>query len=430
MPFRIETDACFASGGLTRDEVEEELAAAAPALDGLRKAREDGSLPFLALPARRDDLIPLEPVARRYRDSFADVVVLGTGGSSLGGQALAGLAAAGEGPRLHFLDNIDPDSFDDLMGTLIDAGDPAATGFLVISKSGGTAETLAQFLACRAALIAALGDAPIARHFTAISEPGDNPLRRLAARDGITVLDHDAGIGGRYSVLSLVGMLPAMIAGLDGKALRAGAAGVLEAALAAGATADSAPAFGAAINLALARRHGVAVTVMMPYSDRLRAFAQWYRQLWAESLGKDGGGTTPVAAAGVVDQHSQLQLYLDGPGDKLFTLVTIDRAGTGAALDDGGTGDEGLSYLAGRSMGDLMEAEQRATAELLARRGRPVRTFRLPRLDERALGAMMMHLMLETVIAGRLLGVDPFDQPAVEEGKILARRHLSESKSP
>ncbi len=428
MPFRIETDACFASGGLTRDEVGQELAAAAPVLDGLRQARDDGSLPFLALPARHDDLIPLEPVARRYRDSFADVVVLGAGGSSLGGQALAGLATAGEGPRLHFLDNIDPESFDALIGALIGAVDLAATGFLVISKSGGTAETLAQFLACRAALTTALGGAAMARHFTAISEPGDNPLRRLAARDGITVLDHDPGIGGRYSVLSLVGMLPAMIAGLDGGALRAGAAGVLEAALAVGAPADSAPAFGAAINLALARRHGVAVTVMMPYSDRLRAFAQWYRQLWAESLGKDGGGTTPVAATGAVDQHSQLQLYLDGPRDKFFTLVTIDRAGTGAALGD--SGDEALAYLAGRSMGDLMEAEQRATAELLARRGRPIRVFSLPRLDERALGAMMMHLMLETVIAGRLLGVDPFDQPAVEEGKILARRHLSEGKSP
>ncbi len=425
MPYRIETDACFASGILSEEEVRETLSEAASALDELRTAQAGGTLPLLSLPGARDDLAALAAIAARYRDAFDDVVVLGTGGSSLGGQAVTALSASA--PRLRFLDNIDPTSFDALFGAV----EPARTGFIVISKSGGTAETMAQFLTCRAAMIDALGAENLSRHVTAVTEPTDNPLRRLAARDGIEVLAHDPGLGGRFSVLSLVGMLPAMIAGLDAAAFRAGAGEVLEAALADGDPGMSAPALGAAIQIALARHHGVTATVLMPYADQLRPFASWFCQLWAESLGKGGHGTTPLAAIGAVDQHSQLQLYLDGPRDKLFTLVLIDRAGSGAALDGAGGiggagGDQALSYLAGRSMGDLMAAEQRATAEALARRGRPVRIFSLPRLDERALGAMMMHFMLETILAGRILGIDPFDQPAVEEGKILARQYLSE----
>jgi glucose-6-phosphate isomerase len=168
----------------------------------------------------------------------------------------------------------------------------------------------------------------------------------------------------------------------------------------------------------------VAITVLMPYVDRLAHFGQWYRQLWAESLGKGGNGTTPVRAMGPVDQHSQLQLYLDGPRDKMFTLIQLKVAGQGPRVDPTLAEDPALYYLADRTMGDLVEAEQRATAETLARNGRPVRIFRLERLDESVLGALMMHFMIETVIASNLVGVDPFNQPAVEEGKVLTRDYL------
>ncbi|MEX2642839.1 MAG: glucose-6-phosphate isomerase, partial [Acetobacterales bacterium] len=174
----------------------------------------------------------------------------------------------------------------------------------------------------------------------------------------------------------------------------------------------------------LARR-GVAMSVLMPYCDRLGTFAMWYRQLWAESLGKDGMGTTPVKALGAVDQHSQVQLYLDGPRDKLFTLMLLDSAGRGGRVESARAPGK-LSYLAGRTIGDLMEAEQNATAETLVRNGCPTRVIRLERLDEQALGALTMHYMLETIVAGRLMGVDPFDQPAVEQGKVLAREYLAE----
>jgi glucose-6-phosphate isomerase len=164
----------------------------------------------------------------------------------------------------------------------------------------------------------------------------------------------------------------------------------------------------------------------MPYIDRLAPFGFWFRQLWAESLGKDGKGTTPVRAVGAVDQHSQLQLYLAGPADKLFTLVTLDQAGTGAAFPPDLAQDGALAYLAGKRLGDLLAAEQRATVTSLLRNGRPTRVIHLARLDEERLGALFMHFMLETIIAADLLGVDAFDQPAVEEGKVLARQYLGE----
>jgi len=211
-------------------------------------------------------------------------------------------------------------------------------------------------------------------------------------------------------------------------ALREGAASVLDATLRAAHPRDAAPILGAAVSVALAQERGIATTVLMPYVDRLAAFGLWFRQLWAESLGKDGKGTTPVRAVGVIDQHSQLQLYLAGPVDKMFTLVTLDMAGQGELMPPDLAGDPGLAYLDGRRMGDLLDAEQRATAATLIRNGRPTRLIHLARLDERSLGVLLMHFMLETIAAAELWGVNAFDQPAVEEGKVLARQYLSERR--
>jgi glucose-6-phosphate isomerase len=164
---------------------------------------------------------------------------------------------------------------------------------------------------------------------------------------------------------------------------------------------------------------------MMAYADRLERFTRWYVQLWAESLGKDGKGTTPVAAIGPVDQHSQLQLFIAGPRDKLFTVVTVDSAGRGPRIDADLARIAGEPDFGGKTIGDLVAAQGRATAETLAKNGCPVRTMHLGRVDERSIGELLMHFMLETIIAAHLLGVDPFDQPAVEEGKILAKKYLA-----
>jgi len=155
-------------------------------------------------------------------------------------------------------------------------------------------------------------------------------------------------------------------------------------------------------------------------------FGGWWRQLWAESLGKDGKGSTPVSVLGPVDQHSQLQLFRDGPGNALFTLMAVDTKGKGLAAPKSRANKLGLKYLAGRKMGDLVDAEARATAQTLFKNGRPVRQIHLTQVDEFHTGALMMHFMLETIIMGKLMNVDPFDQPGVEEGKVLARQYLAE----
>ena len=431
IPFQIDDSACFADrigkAGIERKSFARRLAAGSGALARVRAMRDDGTLPLLALPGRRDDLPALEALAGRMRKKTGDLLVLGTGGSSLGGQTLYALADQGFGPpkgipRIHFLDNIDPATF----AALADRVDFAKARILAISKSGGTAETLMQLLTLLPRLEKAVGRMGVAERLVVITEPADNPLRRLGTRLGATILDHDPGVGGRFSVLSLVGLLPAYIAGLDGAKVRAGAKAVLDAALATERPEESAPFVGAALNLAHAEA-GRATTVLMPYVDRLAHFGLWFRQLWAESLGKGGKGTTPIRAMGTVDQHSQLQLYLAGPADKIFTLITLAAAGKGDRVPAAYARDPALAYLKGRRMGDLLDAEQRATGATLIRNDRPVRVFSLERLDERAMGALFMHFMLETIFAADLLGIDAFDQPAVEEGKQLARTYLAEA---
>jgi glucose-6-phosphate isomerase len=324
-----------------------------------------------------------------------------------------------------FMDNVDPATYAELLARLpLDR-----TGFIAISKSGGTPETLVQLVAVLEGLAAKSDKAALGRQIIAITETTDNPLRRLVARLGGTILEHDPNIGGRYSALSVVGMLPALIAGLDCAAIREGAASVLDPALAANDPTNLAPAVGAALSVGLARERGLNITVLMPYVDRLNTFAFWYRQIWAESLGKEGFGTTPAIALGTVDQHSQVQLYLGGPADKLFTVLIQDTAGQGALLSAAALGgDTALAYLSGHTMGDLLLAEADATAATFVKNGRPTRVIRVAKVDERTMGALMMHYILETIFAAELWGIDAFDQPAVEESKVLTRQYLSQRR--
>jgi glucose-6-phosphate isomerase len=403
--------------GLDAAAFERYLERAAAALPGLRAARADGSLPVLALPERGDDIEALRPVAERLR-GFGRLFLLGTGGSSLGARTLAALDN-GHGTRIAFCDNIDPHGF----GRLLQEADPEDTAVLAISKSGSTAETMTQLLITLGWLRDARGEAALARQVVLVTEPKDSVMTRIGRRFGLTVLDHDPRIGGRFSVLSLVGLLPAMVQGLDAVAVRAGAADVLARTLDDEGIGE--PARGAALAVALERERQVRVSVLMPYVDRLADLGLWYRQLWAESLGKGGHGTLPANALGAVDQHSQLQLYLDGPADKMFSLIMLEVRGRGPRVPTGLADDPELAYLRGRTIGDLMDAEQRATYEALLERGRPTRVFRLDALDEATMGALLMHFMLETMIAADLLAVDAFDQPAVERGKVLAREYLA-----
>ena len=420
------------SGGIDADAFADVLKRTAGALDWLRARHADGGLALLRLPAERGDLDGIIQAARRLATGATHIVILGTGGSSLGGQTLAqlaGHAVPGIGlppnaPRLHFLDNLDPETF----GTLLSRLPLATTRFVAISKSGGTGETLMQTAAVLAALKQAGLEKRIGELFLGLSEPAAgkrNGLRDLLAPYKVPVLDHDTGVGGRFSVLTNVGLLPAAILGLDIAKVRTGAAVALAPVLDKKTPADVPAAVGAALSVALAETNNKRIAVMMAYADRLERFTRWYAQLWAESLGKDGKGTTPIGALGPVDQHSQLQLFIAGPRDKLFTILTVATTGRGPRIEPDLAKLCGEPGFAGKTIGDLVAAQGRATAETLAKNGCPVRTIHLEKLDEASLGELLMHFMLETVIAAHLLGVDAFDQPAVEEGKVLAKKYLT-----
>ena len=387
-------------------------------------------LPHMQLPHKTDDIAAMQELADKLADGAARIFILGTGGSSLGAQVLAqiygGLTLAGkmhgkmaskmQNPDLLFVDNLDAETYARLLEE-----DLSAARFLIISKSGGTAETMMQaggaFLALKKH-----GLSP-ATHMAAIAGRGDNPLRRLAARHKFSVLDHEDEIGGRFSVLSNVGLLPALWAGGDIAAIRGGAASVMQAL--SGAADDFAPLLGAATQLAHMQCDRN-ISVMMAYADRLERLAFWYRQLWAESLGKQGHGSVPVNALGPVDQHSQMQLYMAGPDDKFYTVLTHQTKGQGPSVPDDFANDAGLAALAGHNMGNLVNAEARGTMDTLAEAGRPLRHMALEKIDNETVGALLMHFQLETIYAADGLGVDAFNQPAVEAGKARAKQYLSE----
>ena len=421
LPFTISLDLATSGPGAVSG-FDAALKEGAAALDWLRDQKKSKSLELLDIVERTDDIAAAKEVADAWAKDTTDIAILGIGGSSLGGQALKAIAKANpNGPRVTFHDNPDPWSWQDTLKSV----DLKTTRFVVISKSGGTAETLFQALTAAEAIEKAGGGKWLKHHFAAITEPKKSVLTDFADSIGAPKLDHPLGIGGRYSVLSMVGVLPALLMGMDVSALRAGAKAVVDATMATDGIANG-PLAGAALHHALDKQGKLTHTVLWNYADRLATFSGWWRQLWAESLGKDGKGATPVGAVGPVDQHSQLQLFRDGPNDALYTIVAPATKGEGLIAPPERSKALGLDYLAGKHMGDLVAAEARATAQTLSRNKRPVRQIAVPTLDERSTGALMMHFMLETILMGRLMGVDPFDQPGVEEGKVLARKYLEE----
>jgi len=298
-------------------------------------------LPLLKIAGREDDLDSINKKALEIRNNFKNIIVLGTGGSSLGGQALSALKR--NNVNIRFADNIDPSSFSALLSSI----EIKETFFLAISKSGETLETIAQFLICFGLAAKALGG-DATKHFLIITMEQDSNLSRLARRHGIETLAHAADIGGRFSTLTNVGLLPAAIMGLDITGLRKGAATVI-------AAIDKNPlesevAKGIAVNLAMLRR-GFSNFVYMHYLDALSGFVTWHRQIWAESLGKNGHGATPIRASGTLDQHSQLQLYLEGPQDKFFTMFFLENSSGGPAINPELADTPELEYLKGKNPG-------------------------------------------------------------------------------
>jgi glucose-6-phosphate isomerase len=396
---------------------------------GFDSLRATGSVGFLDLPIDRPLLEQVTKFSAAARGKYDDVVILGIGGSALGPIALRTALrpsgwnmldekARGGYPRLQVLDNVDPETIAALLGRL----QLARTLFVVTSKSGGTAETMSQFLIVHDRLTSAKLD--VTKHLVFVTDPKQGALRPLADRLKVPALDIPPNIGGRFSVLTPVGTLPAALIGIDVKSLLAGAGEMAERCDNADLAGNPAGIF-AMLQWLSDTRLRKSIAVFMPYSDPLRDFAAWFVQLWAESLGKkrtDGTsvGSTPLAALGATDQHAQVQLFMEGPADKTVTFVAVKERSADVKIPAGFSDVKELGYLTGHSLGELIDVEQRATAGALAKRGRPNMTIHLDRVDAGHVGQLMMLLEVATAYAGQLYGIDAFNQPGVELGKQFA----------
>jgi len=418
-----------AAGGIPETEWRDSTELFARAHQAFASLRQSGTVGFVDI--AMDDTLRAQSLdfAEGARGKFDDVVILGIGGSALGPIALrTALRPSGwnmlskearDGhPRLQVLDNVDPET----IAALLERLDLARTLFVVTSKSGGTAETMSQFMIVDERLRNA--GLPLADHLVFVTDPAQGALRPLARQLGVRALDIPPNVGGRFSVLTPVGILPAALIGIDVTELLAGAAEMADRCSEPELARNPAGAY-AVLQWLADTRHGKSINVLMPYSDPLRDFADWFVQLWAESLGKhapDGTsvGSTPLAAVGATDQHSQVQLFMEGPKNKTVTFIAVNKRETNLTIPRSFGEVKELGYLGGHSLGELIDIEQKATAGALAKRGRPNLTIHVERVDARHVGALMMLFELATAYAGQLYGVDAFNQPGVELGKQFA----------
>jgi len=429
---RMLADRLDGEHGLPRGRLGE-LVRRFPAVQAeVRERRGAGEYGFYDLVDQSASVRQIARFAEGLGQAHDHVLVLGIGGSALGTRALLDALRApawneldDEGrdffPRLTVLENVDPTS----VAAALKRIDPRRVLVNVVSKSGGTAETMAQYLVVRAWLDEALGPAAY-RHLVFTTDPARGALRELATQEGIATLTVPPGVGGRFSVLSPVGLLPAALVGIDIAGLLVGARAALDQAQSDDLLRNPAALY-AGLHWAADTWLGARLHVLMPYTDRLRQLAQWYRQLWAESLGKRldrrgqpvHTGPTPVGAVGATDQHSQVQLFMEGPFDKALTFIVVDDLGVDVPIPARAGLPADLAYLPGHSLAELLRAEYAATAAALARMGRMNLTLRLPDLSAASVGELLMFFQVATGYAGVWYGIDPFDQPGVELGKRL-----------
>ena len=419
-------------------------AAAAHLTDRLARSRGTGWERWRDLArgeARVAHVRAVREIAGRCEGRFDNLVVLGIGGSALGNIALqAALNPAtynleatqrrsdaatkgGTHPRVFVVDNVDPAYFGSVLKTCESLGGLGRTLFNVVSKSGETAETASQFMIIRAMLKAALGG-KFRDNIVAITDESKGTMRQICDADGYATLPVPDGVGGRFSVLSPVGLFSAAMAGIDIDALLDGA-DAMDQRCSSPELAKNPAAMLATLLVDLGLRKGKTNHVLMPYCNALYLLADWFRQLWAESLGKresvDGevvyAGFTPIKALGTTDQHSQVQLYREGPNDKVFGLVGVENFGDADVTIPTGLGVDALTYLEGKSMAGLLNAERRATEYALVESQRPNFTLSFPRVDAHHVGEFIMLWEVVTAYAGLMLNIDAYNQPAVETGK-------------
>jgi glucose-6-phosphate isomerase len=416
------------ANGLSRAEIERHHGKALKALQSFHKKSEQNLYGFPHLPFQAQVVKAIQQYAAEVRGSYDTVCVIGIGGSALGAWALdCGIrgphpvqgAFTPAHPRLVILDNVDPSFTQAALASM----DPRQTLVLVVAKSGGTAETVSTFLIVHDWLTQALG-AKAAQRIVAVTTEGKGDLYALAQAEGYRTFGIPENVGGRFSVLSPVGLAPAALIGIDIRKLTRGAAEMTH----------SCWQPDLAVNVALRAslyqwliwtRKEKPIQVAFPYSNHLWGTAFWFRQLWAESLGKAHNlagklvnvGQTPVAALGATDQHSQVQLYIEGPNDKVFTFWAVNKFASAGKIPKRRLGQPAFDALAGRSLAELIDAERRSTAAAMVEYGRPNCTVTLDRVDEAHLGAFLQMMEFQTAFLGELLGINAFDQEGVELGK-------------
>ncbi|MBI2487313.1 MAG: glucose-6-phosphate isomerase [Deltaproteobacteria bacterium] len=423
--------------GITENELNDFEEKIRNVLIRVREERAQGKLAFMDLPCASTKEIE-DTAEKVLQNEFEDFIVFGIGGSSLGTRGLKEALIHPEWnllphkkrngyPRVFILENIDPYSFSAVLETI----DIKKSIFNVVSKSGKTAETISQFLIVKDLLEKAAGN-DWKKHIVITTDSLSGPLRKIAREEKISALSVPQGVGGRFSVLSSVGLFPAAMMGIDIKRLLKGAVGMD--ALCSGEKLDENIASALCAFYFITYKKGKQITVLMPYSDRLLGFGLWFRQLWAESLGKrknsrESEGPTPVVALGATDQHSQLQLYLQGPDDKSITFIELEDYESEIEIPRSFEHND-FSYLPGNRLEDLIRAELSATRTVLTTNGRANATIRLSRISPDTVGGIIYLYEVVTTLMGYLLDINPFDQPAVEEGKKITREILEGKESP
>jgi len=416
--------------GITAAQLKSLAKKTSPLISQLHKERESGKTPYRDLPFNKKIARQVKELAAEVKNDCENLVVLGIGGSALGNIALQTALnpymynlddSQRPGPRLFVFDNVDPTqfaSFLDWVGNKLNK-----TIFNVISKSGRTAETAAQFMIIRKLLLNRLGPKGCKNKIIATTDPKAGTLRNIADDAGFRCLEVPDGVGGRFSVLSAVGLFSAAMCGIDIDLLLAGARD-MDTRVSNKNFYKNPAAINAAINYHF-YNSGKKISVMMPYSYALKDLSDWYRQLWAESLGKAKNlagrevyvGPTPVKALGATDQHSQVQLYREGPNDKIFTFLEVRNHGRKLNIGTTPQSAPELDYLAGKNMGDLLNAEKKATEYALLQSNRPCLTVIFPEVNAYTVGQFIYLYEVTTSFAGALFGINTYDQPAVELGK-------------
>lgn len=415
--------------GITKEDIDAYAERLKDAQKKVFEKRANGTLGFMDLAFQKESLEDIKALGEELRNEFEYFVVVGIGGSALGNkmlnQSINGVfhndltkEERNGAPKIYVLENVDPETMDGLLKVV----DPEKTVFNVITKSGSTAETMANFMITYNFLQGRVSD-DIGRHIVATTDLEKGTLRQIVNDLNLRSLEVPGNVGGRFSVLTAVGLLSAAVSGIDIEKLIAGAAAMFKR-----CESDSPyenPAMMDAIIHMMMMDKGLNISVMMPYADSLEYLSHWYAQLWAESLGKrydnDGNevftGQTPVKAVGTIDQHSQIQLYTEGPVDKITTFLRVESFRKEVEIPAVFSEFDSVNYLSGQTLNKLMNAEEISTELALVKAKRPNMTIEFPEINEYTIGQFIMMQEMKTAYSGELLNIDAFDQPGVEEGK-------------